>query len=153
LDERTRLLRVFAFLAIHDRDARRAFGREMDGDGAADAAISAGDQAMLLLEALRADIARPNDLGLRVHAVLVARLLRLLLRRKSMFLAHRRRSSMWSRRYSASRGPCRRSMNQAENHCGTSGRDSSNRAVAASVSPRGHASMPTARSWRFATRV
>src|SRR5690606_28327603 len=67
LDERASLLRVLAFLAIDDRDAFGAFGREVNGHRSADSAVSARDDAVATLEAFRSDVARPNDLGLGVH--------------------------------------------------------------------------------------
>src|SRR5690606_12327053 len=140
-----------------NRDARRAFGREVDGDRAADTAVAAGDHAMPLLETLRADVAGANDLRLGVHAMLVTGLCRLLLRRKSpaVLLAHRRCSSVRSvsARGAADEAAAPRSMSHAANHGGSSARDASKDADAASVFPRGHAAIATGRSSRFATRV
>ena len=82
LDEALRLSRIVSLVEVDDRNIR-AFAREQDRDGAADAAVAAGDQRDLALQPSAARIARLVS-WTRTHFGLTARLLVLGLRRKCL---------------------------------------------------------------------
>ena len=77
------LLRVLVFVEVDDGDVGALSG-EKDGDGAADAAVAAGDERGLPVELAGAAVVGLLELGARRHLVFVAGLVGLVLRRKGV---------------------------------------------------------------------
>ncbi len=87
LDALLRLLRIVVFVKVDDRNVG-AFLRKSDGDGAADAAISAGNDGDLALEPAAAGLPLVFRLRARLHLGLDSGLARLPLRWERFLLSH-----------------------------------------------------------------